>query len=124
MQPLTTTRTIFNAGWEPSTPSRTFTASAISNLPRRGKFEALFESIDTNKDGVLTLDEVYAAVDSNKLGLSRAEAKALFTELDINGDGVLSSGYHHPSLFRSEQCGLVGTEHIAHGQERMHGQEF
>mmetsp|Transcript_67806 Transcript_67806/g.136450 ORF Transcript_67806/g.136450 Transcript_67806/m.136450 type:complete len:191 (+) Transcript_67806:55-627(+) len=77
-------------GWE-SGLSRAFSSRDFSDstLSRRSRFDALFNTMDTNKDGVLTLEEVEAAAES-KLGLSREKAALLFTELDLDGDGVLS----------------------------------
>mmetsp|Transcript_67805 Transcript_67805/g.136447 ORF Transcript_67805/g.136447 Transcript_67805/m.136447 type:complete len:165 (+) Transcript_67805:55-549(+) len=87
-------------GWE-SGLSRAFSSRDFSDstLSRRSRFDALFNTMDTNKDGVLTLEEVEAAAES-KLGLSREKAALLFTELDLDGDGVLSreSGPHRGFL--------------------------
>ena len=46
-----------------------------------------FALMDTNKDGVLSREEVMEA--AGTFYMSPAEASALFDKLDANGDGVL-----------------------------------
>jgi len=48
----------------------------------------LFRLLDTNGDGVLTLDEVVGA--HERLGLSEVEATTLFEGLDVDGSGTLT----------------------------------
>jgi len=48
--------------------------------------------LDTNKDGVITLDEFKAGEFVKKLPL--AQQDALFRRLDVNGDGVISPADH------------------------------
>ena len=70
-------------------PAQSFASlfDSVGSSPR-AKVEALFTAIDTNNDGVLSLDEVIAHAES--LSMSADDAAKLFKQLDYNGDGVLS----------------------------------
>ena len=63
-------------------------ASLISEMTPQEKTNFLFDKLDANKDGVLSLDEVQSAAD--KIGMSQEEAAALFASLDTDGDGELT----------------------------------
>lgn len=62
-------------------------AATASPKSRSEQLHALFESLDEDKDGSLTLAEVQAG--ASKLGLTKAEATSLFYLLDTDKDNVL-----------------------------------
>jgi Ca2+-binding EF-hand superfamily protein len=71
-----------------------------------------FHQIDSNKDGVLSLDEVIAA--APKLSISEEEAVSWFTELNIDRNGAISAHefeikYKASSTFQA----LIGALHDA-----------
>jgi len=63
-------------------------ASLISEMTPQEKTNFLFNELDANNDGVLSLAEVQSAAD--KIGMSQEEAAALFASLDTDGDGELT----------------------------------
>ena len=65
-------------------------ANAMAGLSPAERAAALFDLLDTNKDGVLTKAEVVAG--APQLRMSLFEAARLFDLLDTNGDGVLQRG--------------------------------
>jgi len=82
-------------------------------LARRRMNEHLFEELDTNGDGVLTLEEVQAGAD--KLGMTVQEATEMFFRLDDNGDGVITptelvQGHkENASNYHSDMFAMIGT---------------
>jgi ammonium transporter Rh len=82
-------------------------------LARRRMNEKLFDELDTNGDGVLTLEEVQEGAD--KLGMSVQEATEMFFKLDDNGDGVITPnelvGGHieNSSSYSSDMFAMIGT---------------
>jgi len=67
-------------------------AKAAAKNKRRSRpsstVHELFRLLDTNGDGVLTLDEVVDA--HEKLGLTADQAMKLFEGLDVDGSGTLT----------------------------------
>jgi len=63
-------------------------ASLTAEMTPPEKINFLFDEIDANNDGVLSLAEVQSAAD--KIGMSEEEAAALFASLDTDGDGELT----------------------------------
>jgi Ca2+-binding EF-hand superfamily protein len=58
----------------------------------RGAFQPpSFGSLDTNKDGSITLDELEAAAPGGASATSKARADKLFSAMDANGDGSIST---------------------------------
>ena len=60
---------------------------SVSKGSLESRTNSLFEKIDSNKDGLLSRDEVCAS--AAKLEMTEDEANALFTILDVNGDGKI-----------------------------------
>lgn len=52
------------------------------------ELSALFEEIDTNGDGELSVEELTAATQSWKLSLTPAEVEQLVLAVDLNNDGA------------------------------------
>mmetsp|Transcript_37607 Transcript_37607/g.95057 ORF Transcript_37607/g.95057 Transcript_37607/m.95057 type:complete len:169 (+) Transcript_37607:159-665(+) len=53
------------------------------------ELSALFEEIDTNGDGELSVEELTAATQSWKLSLTPVEVEQLVLAVDLNNDGVI-----------------------------------
>eukprot|EP00656_Telonema_subtile_P053023 TRINITY_DN7549_c0_g1_i3.p1 TRINITY_DN7549_c0_g1~~TRINITY_DN7549_c0_g1_i3.p1 ORF type:complete len:635 (-),score=108.77 TRINITY_DN7549_c0_g1_i3:2023-3927(-) len=50
----------------------------------------LFDSIDIDRGGTLTLDEMFHFIECKVPGVSMEEAKGIFTEIDADGDGEIT----------------------------------
>jgi|AntAceMinimDraft_5_1070358.scaffolds.fasta_scaffold78203_2 hypothetical protein len=68
-------------------PGAGFAGLTVTMSPTE-KVNFLFDELDANKDGVLSLSDVLSAAD--KIGMSPDEAAALFASLDTDGDGCLT----------------------------------
>lgn len=54
------------------------------------KAQLLFDLLDTNGDGSITLQEFTAAIQSHASTLSSTQVTTLFNQLDLNHDGVIT----------------------------------
>jgi len=83
------------------------TGCATTSTPKTGdeRLKAQFQKADTNSDGkvsrkefgALMIDDAFAMFDSNKNGVVTVEefvaaggSKAAFAKMDVNGDGVIT----------------------------------
>lgn len=80
-------------GWDSADSLAKPPPNVASFGSRRAQLQALFETIDTNNDGVLSLEEMKAH--ASELSLTPVEATKLFRQLDTDGDGTLSLSEFH-----------------------------
>ena len=74
-------------GWA-NTDFSGFSSEATSSGSRRDQCMSLFAAIDTNNDGVLSLEEMVSHAAT--LEMTSDEAEVLFRKLDLDGDGKIS----------------------------------
>ena len=80
---------------------------------------ALFESIDTAKDGALDRDEVAALFVAKHIALTPAQFEQCFAEMDVSGSGSVNfkdfrrwwclTKYGRPRMERADVAGLAGS---------------
>ena len=83
----------------------------------------LFQRLDTNGDGVVGRDEVSAMASARRAGGRRASPERLFQRIDANGDGVVdgdefdSAGRTMFGRLDRNGDGVLSAEELPHGRQ-------
>ena len=79
-------------------------------MAERAALEMAFKAFDTDKSGLLTVDEVKAILTRGEGGMPDSEVQALIAQFDTNSDGKLSINEVPacPAAQRARRCLLTG----------------